>query len=116
MTETPMQSAQDDAVQMTLVERIKNHRNALTLKEFAELFSISYRTAFEMATRAQIPAIQIGSCWRIDSVELAAWVEQQKVTASARRMRASPGNSAKKLRSLQARAIKLGITSLRPER
>ena len=87
MRDISMVPAKEDGAQKTLVQRIVSHRNALTLKEFAELFSISYKTAFEMATRSRIPAMQIGSNWRIDPIKLAAWVEEQEVTASARRLR-----------------------------
>jgi excisionase family DNA binding protein len=68
----------------TLGERIASHKNALTLKEFAELLSISYNTAFEMASHGKIPAMRIGSNWRLDPAELVAWLEEQKVGASAR--------------------------------
>ena len=75
--------AKDDSEQ-TLIERIASRRTALTLREFAELYSISYRTAFEMATQGRIPAMQIGANWRIDPIELAVWLRDQKITASGR--------------------------------
>lgn len=73
----------------TLIQRIAMHKNALTLREFAELYSIGYKTAFTWATRGEIPAIQIGSLWRIDPVELIRWIEEKQVNSVARAYRSS---------------------------
>ncbi len=83
MREATMATTSDSA-QTTLVERIADHKNALTLREFAELFSISYKTAFEMATRGRMPAMQIGSSWRLDPAVLAAWVREQALLSDTR--------------------------------
>jgi excisionase family DNA binding protein len=73
---------QDHASQ-TLIEQIASRKSALTLRQFAEIFSISYKTAFEMATQGRIPAMRIGSNWRLDPASVAAWARQQQVTTIA---------------------------------
>lgn len=80
----------EDGVPQTLVDKIASHKNALTLKEFAEIFNIAYKTAYEMAVQQRIPAIQIGSNWRLDPVELVTWFYEQKSAAKARGFRQSP--------------------------
>jgi excisionase family DNA binding protein len=77
-----------DHAPLTLIDKILSHDGALKLSEVSKILSISYKTIFEMASRGRIPAMQIGSNWRIDPVTLAAWVrEQQIVTTSAQSSR-----------------------------
>jgi excisionase family DNA binding protein len=63
----------------TLIEIVASRKNALTLDEFADLFCISYKTVWEMASQGRIPAIKIGSNWRLDPVVLAAWLKERTV-------------------------------------
>ena len=60
--------------QGTLIDKVASHRNAMTLGEFAEIFSISYKTVFEWASQGRLPAFQIGCTWRLDPFKVANWV------------------------------------------
>jgi excisionase family DNA binding protein len=92
-----MESAKaGNSVEQTIIERVASRKTALTLREFAELYSIAYKTAFQWATQGRIPAIQIGSSWRIDPASLAAWLREQEITSNARCTR-SHANSHRQL-------------------
>jgi excisionase family DNA binding protein len=73
---------QQDNGAPTLIQRIASMNKALTLEDVAALLNFSYRKAWEMAANGRIPAMQIGSAWRIDSTELAEWLRQQQTFRS----------------------------------
>jgi len=66
----------------TLKERILSRTSLLTLEDLAELFNFSYRKAWEMASQGKVPAMQIGSAWRIDPVLLARWLDGQMMPSA----------------------------------
>jgi excisionase family DNA binding protein len=56
----------------------------LTLEDVAGLLNFSYRKAWEMATEGRLPAMQVGSAWRIDPVHLAAWLRDNSNPAQVK--------------------------------
>jgi excisionase family DNA binding protein len=61
----------------TIVERIAEKRCAFSLKEFAEITGISYRSAFDMVTDGRLPAMRIGSSIRLDPKTTAQWLHER---------------------------------------
>lgn len=61
----------------TIVEQIANKRSAFSLKEFAKLTGISYKTAFGMATDGRLPVMRIGSAIRLDPKTIAEWLRER---------------------------------------
>lgn len=97
----------------TLIEQILERRNALSLKEFADLYSISYKTAFEMVSTGRIPAIRLGATWRLDPVTLASWLTEQTTAAIERNsIRFPRGRSHRRQGPAQIPDLKTGDSRL----
>jgi excisionase family DNA binding protein len=47
----------------------------LTIKETAELLQVSTRTLQRLIQRKGLPAVKVGSRWRIRTSELAKWIQ-----------------------------------------
>jgi excisionase family DNA binding protein len=62
---------------MPVMASFREHKNAMTVAEVAELLSVSERQIYQMATDDEIPHFKIGSAVRFDPCLLAAWLEGQ---------------------------------------
>ncbi len=56
--------------------------NVLTIKEVADLLKLAEKTVYSMAQRGELPAFKVRGQWRIQRVDLQAWIESQKRTRS----------------------------------
>ena len=51
-------------------------KNLLTVKEVAALLRVSTQTLYKMLEQGQIPAVKVGSQWRVHPNQLAKWLEE----------------------------------------
>lgn len=78
--------------------------NVLTIKEVADLLKLAEKTVYSMAQRGELPAFKVRGQWRIQSVDLQAWIESQKRTGdtsagperATRRSRGAGGRAGRK--------------------
>jgi excisionase family DNA binding protein len=61
----------------TLVEMIASRRTPLTLRDFAELFNLSYKTTWELASQGRIPVTRVGTTWRLEPTALEKWLREK---------------------------------------
>jgi excisionase family DNA binding protein len=65
---------------MTLVEKLREMRCFLTLKEAGAVLHLTTKTLRRWSERGRIPAKKLGAEWRLDPAVLANWLEQQEPT------------------------------------
>ncbi len=49
----------------------------LTISEVAKLLKINEKTAYRLASQAEIPGFKVGGSWRFRADELRRWMETQ---------------------------------------
>jgi excisionase family DNA binding protein len=67
-----------------MVNDLKARKSALTVRQLAELLSLSEREVYKLAANNQIPHIRIGSSVRFDPPTIAAWIETKTLTPASR--------------------------------
>ncbi len=50
----------------------------MTLKEVAEYLKLTEKTAYRLAAEKKLPGFKVGGSWRFKTVDLEAWIEEQK--------------------------------------
>jgi excisionase family DNA binding protein len=68
-----------------MLEALKTRRSALTVKELAELLSLSQREIYKLAATNQIPHFKIGSSVRFEPSTILVWLEARMLTPAIRR-------------------------------
>lgn len=58
---------------------MKTEKVLLTVKEAAELLSVTEGTVRDMAARGELPALRVGRLWRFPRVALERWIEEQMI-------------------------------------
>ena len=66
---------------MTLVQHLRTMHSLLSIKEAAVYLREHHITTYKRAKAGQMPSTRYGGRVKIDSVELAAWLEQRSVSA-----------------------------------
>lgn len=61
----------------SLIEQIAERKTALDLKEFAAMYSVSYKTLFEMTKDGRLPCVRIGTAIRLDPAITVQWLRKQ---------------------------------------
>jgi excisionase family DNA binding protein len=74
----------EPAAEMSLATYIGSLRRALTVKQVAELLSMSSRTVQQWAKVGRLPAIRHGSLTRFDPLALAEWVRGNSTSPAIR--------------------------------
>jgi excisionase family DNA binding protein len=49
----------------------------MTIKDIAEYFKITEKTAYRFASEGKIPGFKVGSAWRFKKEEIDAWIKRQ---------------------------------------
>ena len=68
-----------------MIELLKLRRSALTVREVAEILSLSEREIYKLAASNRIPHFRIGASVRFDSESLVEWLESRMLKPSDRR-------------------------------
>jgi excisionase family DNA binding protein len=68
-----------------MLEDLKARRSALTVREIAELLSLSQREIYKLAATNQIPHFKIGASVRFDPSTVLVWLEARTMTPTTRR-------------------------------
>ena len=63
----------------SLITRLGNQKEPLTVKEMAGILRISVRSVYNAIERESFPVIRIGSTIRIDPVHAAKWLRARRV-------------------------------------
>ena len=66
---------------MTLIEILESRREALTVREVAELLGVSEKHIYEMAAGGRLPAFYVGRSVRLDPQDVADWLRKKKPPA-----------------------------------
>jgi len=64
-------------MQGSMLDRFLERGTALTVAEVSELFAISTKRVYEMATSGQLPSFRVGLLWRFDPFVLAQWMRSK---------------------------------------
>lgn len=51
----------------------------LTLKELAEYFKLTEKTAYRLAAEGKLPGFKVGGSWRFKLCDVDSWIEHQKI-------------------------------------
>ncbi len=70
---------------MRLVEILEGRKQALRVREVADLFSVTPQHIYKMAASGRIPSFRISGSVRFDPDELAAWLKEKQAPAAASR-------------------------------
>jgi excisionase family DNA binding protein len=68
-----------------MLEELKTKRSAMTVKEVAEILSLSQREIYKLAASNQIPHFKIGSSVRFEPSMVLTWLEERMLMPTARR-------------------------------
>ena len=68
-----------------MLEELKAKRSAMTVKEVAEILSLSQREIYKLAASNQIPHFKIGSSVRFEPSMVLVWLEERMLMPTARR-------------------------------
>jgi excisionase family DNA binding protein len=74
----------EPTAEISLASYIGSLRRALTVKQVAELLSLSSRTVQQWAKVGRLPAIRHGSLTRFDPLALAEWVRDNSTSPAIR--------------------------------
>ena len=72
-----------------MLEALRARHSALTVKEVAEILSLSQREIYKLAAMNQIPHFKVGSSVRFDPSTVLVWLEARMLLPNTRR-KASP--------------------------
>jgi excisionase family DNA binding protein len=68
-----------------MLEELKTKRKAMTVREVADILSLSQREIYKLAASNQIPHFKIGSSVRFDPATVLLWLEEKRMMPTARR-------------------------------
>jgi excisionase family DNA binding protein len=68
-----------------MLEELKTRRSAMTVKELADMLTVSQREIYKLAATNQIPHLKIASSVRFDPAAVLVWLETKMLTPAARR-------------------------------
>ena len=68
-----------------MLEELKTRRKAMTVREVADILSLSEREIYKLAASNQIPHFKIGSSVRFDAAAVLLWLEEKKMMPAVRR-------------------------------
>lgn len=57
-------------------------KQALTVKQVAELLNVNTRTIYRMASSGKLPGFKVADIWRFKSEDIEQWIESQKAINS----------------------------------
>lgn len=83
-----------------MLEELKAKRTAMTVKELANLLSLSEREVYKLAASNQIPHFKIGASVRFDPPSVVVWLEARMMTPGVRRSPASVRPSHERLSNI----------------
>ena len=63
---------------MTLIQMLESRREALKVKEIAELLGVSDKHIYEMVADGALPALHIGRSIRFDPQDVADWLRKKR--------------------------------------
>jgi len=69
---------------------------ALSIKQLADLLSLSERTVYRLANKGEIPGFRVGNSWRFKRSRVEEWMDEQ--TERTRRQTGGPKRQAKRKR------------------
>jgi excisionase family DNA binding protein len=70
-----------------MIEELKAKRTAMTVKEIANILSLSQREVYKLAAINQIPDFKIGTSVRFDPPAVIVWLEAKMLASAVRRSR-----------------------------
>ena len=62
---------------MSLVEIVKEKREALRVRDLAQLLGVSQQQIYKMAANGEIPSFKIANAVRFDPHEIAGWLTEK---------------------------------------
>jgi excisionase family DNA binding protein len=65
-----------------MLERCDTRLQYVSIKDAAEITSLSYSTVYDSVQRCELPASKVGRTWRIAVADLQAWMASKRVSAS----------------------------------
>ena len=68
-----------------MLEALRAKRSAMTVKELADILSLSQREIYKLAASNQIPHFKIGASVRFDPSRVLVWLEARMMTPTTRR-------------------------------
>lgn len=68
-----------------MLEMLKTRQSALTVKDLADILSLSQREIYKLAATNQIPHFKIGSSVRFDPTTVLVWLEEKTLSPASRR-------------------------------
>ena len=68
-----------------MFESLRKRQSALTVKQLAELLTLSEREIYKLAASNQIPHLKIGSSIRFEPTSVLSWLESRMLTPAGRR-------------------------------
>jgi excisionase family DNA binding protein len=68
-----------------MLEELRAKRSAMTVKERANILSLSQREIYKLAAANQIPHFKIGTSVRFDPPAVVVWLETKMPTPAVRR-------------------------------
>jgi excisionase family DNA binding protein len=63
----------------SLITRLRNQKEPLTVPEFADILRVSKRSVYYSIKNDNLPVIKIGSSIRIDPVHAAKWLRARQL-------------------------------------
>jgi excisionase family DNA binding protein len=68
-----------------MLEALRAKRSAMTVKELADILSLSQREIYKLAASNQIPHFKVGSSVRFEPSMVLAWLEARMLIPATRR-------------------------------
>ena len=68
-----------------MLEELKTRRKAMTVKEVADILSLSEREIYKLAATNRIPHFRIGASVRFDAAAISVWLEEKAMMPAIRR-------------------------------
>ena len=62
---------------MSLVEIVKEKREALRVRDLAQLLGVSQQQIYKMAANGEIPSFKVANAVRFDPHEIAGWLTER---------------------------------------
>ena len=70
----PAESQNDNG--LSIAQRLRSIKRAITAQTLAELLAISPITVYRMARTGQMPSLRVGTTVRFDPARIAKWLEE----------------------------------------
>jgi excisionase family DNA binding protein len=94
-----------------MLEELKAKRSAMTVKEIADILSLSPREIYRLAATNQIPHFRIGASVRFDARTVLVWLESRMQTPATRY---SPSSARPSRRHLPISRNSLDVPARKP--